>query len=569
MEIAFGSLPELSRGEEARRDQAEFVLILRDITERQRQEEELRLARDQALEASRAKSDFLANMSHELRTPLNAIIGYSEIILEDCREGESRGAQMMEISELSGDLVRIHSAGNHLLAIINDVLDLSKIEAGKISVHAESFALQELLDDIEGTIRPLAKKNNNQLQIEVEGEVQLYSDLTKVRQILFNLVSNAAKFTKEGEIKMVASLDKESDEVEIRVSDTGIGMTAEQIEKIFEAFMQADSSTTRQFGGTGLGLTITRHFCQILKGTLEVDSTPGEGTTFVVRLARELHFMEPMEELRNGDRKEVFTKDATATVLVIDDDPMVRDLLRRMLEADGFAVITAASGYEGLELAREIRPDAITLDAMMPQFDGWSLLVTLKDDEELAAIPVIMVTMVSDAARGYALGADHYLVKPVDRKALVSVLRHYTPAAEQERQRVRTPGNDALLVEDDENTRFLLRRILEGEGWKVREAVDGQEGLEAVEGRIPDLVLLDLMMPRVDGFEFLERFRLQKDCQDVPVFVITAKELTDAERFRLESSVRDILAKGGMERGLLLEEIRRRLRKIPAGPGAS
>ncbi len=550
-EIAFGRLDD------------RIILVLRDITERKEAEHEIRQARDEAIEANRAKSAFLANMSHELRTPLNAVIGYSEMIIEEI--------DFMQVDDIDGaetaaeflpDLTRIRTAGTHLLALINDILDLSKIEAGKMNVHVEMFEVSELVEDIRATVVPLADKNNNTLHVEVSDELgYMNSDATKMRQILFNLLSNACKFTSNGSITMSVRPDETYSQVICQVEDTGVGMSQEQLDKIFEAFTQADSSTTREFGGTGLGLTITRHFCELLGGTIEADATPGEGSTFTVRLATNLQADDKIEEETPCSQK-LTALDGSQdcqTVLVIDDDATMRDLLRRVLEREGFAVATAASGSEGLVLAEQLKPDAITLDVMMPSMDGWTLLPKLKEHPELADTPVIMVTMVDESARGYALGADDYLVKPIDRKQLVATLNSY-----------RSPdvdSGDILLVEDDEPTRSLLRRTLEDDGWTVVEAEDGQIGLQKLEDFAPDLVLLDLMMPNLDGFEFLRQFRRHDIFRQVPVIVVTARELSPQEEAQLRKGTSEILTKGdspgiGEHRNQLLAQVRHQVRDI-------
>ncbi len=556
-EIAFGSLEDKT------------VLVLRDITERKQADQQLRDARDEAIEANQAKSAFLANMSHELRTPLNAVIGYSEMIKEEIRFMQKDGVEGMEaVAEFVPDLNRIRTAGTHLLAIINDILDLSKIEAGKMTIHVEMFDVAELLEDIRSTITPLADKNNNTLRMEVSDELRyMNSDATKVRQVLFNLLSNACKFTTDGTITMRVRPDEDYDQLVCEIEDTGVGMTQEQLDKIFEAFTQADSSTTREFGGTGLGLTITSHFCALLDGDIDVESTPGEGTTFTVRLATNIGAAERSEEEASGPHSEAKssarTKNKGRAVLVIDDDPTMRDLLRRVLEREGFTVATAASGSEGLLLAEQLQPAAITLDVMMPSMDGWTLLSKLKEHPDLADIPVVMVTMVNESARGYSLGADHYMVKPIDRQRLVDILNSY-------REPNTNPG-DVLVVEDDEPTRTLLRRTLQQDGWNVAEAENGQIGLDFLDQLDPELVLLDLMMPQMDGFEFLREFRSREAYQNVPVIVITAKELTEEEEERLRRGTSEILSKGG-SRGAgdpqqqLLEQVREQVRAVAGKP---
>lgn len=555
LEISLGRLPEEEDGQE------QVVLVMRDITERKRDEEEIRRARDEAVEANRAKSVFLANMSHELRTPLNAVIGYSEMMLEEIESANDEGS-MPPASEFEPDLQRVHRAGRHLLALINDILDLSKIEARRMTVHLEMIDVRELFDDIAGTIGPLAKKNENQVTITVDDNVGfIRSDATKVRQILFNLVSNACKFTSQGTVALHASSDTEQGQLVCEVRDTGIGMNQEQLESVFDAFVQADSSTTRAFGGTGLGLTITKHFCELLGGELEVESTPGEGTTFRVRLDSGLD-VEDSFVMGLGDEVSVVELDSfeetidgdAPLVLVVDDDEMVRDLLVRTLEGDGFEVVTATNGAEGLALATELKPVVITLDVMMPNVDGWTLLRRLKEDRELAQIPVIMVTMVTDVGRGYALGADDYLVKPVERRKLLETVQKVAGGAGK--------AGRALVVEDDEPTRELLRRMMEDDGWEVEEAEDGGRGIERAKEVLPHVVLLDLMMPGVDGFEFLRRFRQCHQFEDTPVLVVTAKELTAEEQFRLKTEANRVIAKKGIDRERLLREVRRQVGQI-------
>ncbi len=334
--------------------------------------------------------------------------------------------------EFVPDLDRIRTAGAHLLALINDILDLSKIEAGKMNMHVEMFDVAELVEDIRTTITPLALKNNNTLNVEVSDELRyMNSDATKVRQILFNLLSNACKFTKDGTIALRVMPDETYDQVVCEITDTGVGMNSEQLDKIFEAFTQADSSTTRKFGGTGLGLTITKHYCSLLDGNIDVASTPGEGSSFTVRLATNVHANdEPgAEQGRTGPQESTNSTTNGQTVLVIDDDSTMRDLIRRLLEREGFTVATAASGSEGMLLAEQLHPAAITLDVMMPSMDGWTLLSKLKERPDLADIPVTMVTMVDDSARGYALGAEHYMVKPIDRQQLVDILNACRPTS--------------------------------------------------------------------------------------------------------------------------------------------
>ena len=529
---------------------------------------DLGVARDRALEASRAKSAFLANMSHELRTPLNAIIGYSEMLEEEAAD--------LGVNQISSDLRKIYTAGKHLLSLINDVLDLSKIEAGKMDLHLEDFDVAGLIDEVIVTTGPLIERRGNTFILEQPAEIgMMHADLTKVRQILVNLLANAAKFTENGTITLRVrredgrqipniigdalngivsdwpALSTERQEqptyagslIMFEVEDTGIGMTAEQIGRLFQAFSQADASTTRRYGGTGLGLAISRHFCRMMGGDVAVTSTEQLGSTFSVMMPMQV------QERVSEDRPQVERlppePGLAPLLLAIDDDPQVHELLDRYLSREGVRVLGATNGPDGLRMAHELRPAVITLDVMMPEMDGWAVLAELKANPDLADIPVIMLTIAEDRRLGYALGVTDYLTKPVDRARLTEVLRKYHRSE-----------RTALIVEDDHDTREILRRSLERDGWQVAEAENGRIGLDQVARAQPAVIILDLMMPEIDGFGFVEGLRAHPEWRNIPVVVLTAKQLTEEDHFRLNGSVERILQKSATGREELLAEVR-------------
>jgi signal transduction histidine kinase/CheY-like chemotaxis protein len=485
--------------------------------------------------ASQHKSQFVASMSHELRTPLNAIIGLTEMMVTNASRFGTEKAQE--------PLKRVHRAGTHLLGLINQVLDLSKIEAGKLELSPESVTVAPLIDEVVGTARQLADTNKNRLVVDVQPNLAPVTvDPMRLRQILLNLLSNACKFTKQGEVKLsVKKIVDGRNWLELAVSDTGIGMTPEQMGKLFEEFTQADSSTARRYGGTGLGLAITRKLARMMGGDVDVSSETGKGSVFTVRLPGPAD--SPARIASNGSRR----ADA-GCVLVIDDDPTARELIAEQLKAEGFAVATAEGGLDGLKRAKELRPVAITLDVMMPDLDGWSVLAALRQDAELAEIPVIMVTIVDEHRRGASLGAAGYLTKPIDRDRLHQILGRFRAPARPTR---------VLLVEDDQLQRERVRSWLEGQQWSVQEAGNGREALARLRDGKPDVILLDLMMPEMDGFQVVAALQKDAGWRDIPVIVITARDLDAKDRERLNSGVQSVLVKEAFRPVDLVERIRK------------
>ena len=578
------------------RDRTVFAGVFRDVTQKRAAEEEitrmnstlesrvrvrtaelaeantkLEVAFRQAEAASRAKDAFVANMSHELRQPLHIIIGFTEALKDEAGDLVAEGGGARD--SLVPDLNKILSAAKHLLDLINDILDLAKIAAGRMELTVATFDLPRLVADVQSLVGPLAEKHRNRFVVDAPATLgTMTSDERRVRQVLINLLSNAFKFTTDGtvtlQVRRITSAGRGI--VEFSVADTGKGMTPDQVARLFQRFYQADASTTREQGGTGLGLAITQSFNELLGGEpILVSSVQGSGSHFVVRLPA---VAEPPGERKLPTRAtppeltattalpEVLNGTPGATILVIDDDPMVPELMARFLGKDGFRVVGCADGEEGFRLARERRPAAITLDVMMPGTDGWGVLAKLKADPLTCDIPVVMLTIVDDRGRGFALGAADYLTKPIDWPRLNGLLKRYQGA-----------GLDApiLVIDDDPECREMVRRFLERDGREVVEAPDGEAGLRMIAVRYPSLILLDLMMPVLDGFGFLAELPKRFPGARVPVVVLTAKDLTADDHARLNGRVARILEKGDLTQFEPIAELVRTLTpKASAGTGA-
>ncbi|MGL6341301.1 MAG: response regulator [Waterburya sp.] len=525
-----------------RQAQVELVEQKKELEIRvQERTAELAKSMTEAEKANQAKSQFLANMSHELRTPMNAIIGYSEMLIEE--------AEDMGQDDFVPDLQKIHGAGKHLLSLINDILDLSKIEAGRMELYLETFEIKSLINETVSMIQPLIEQNKNTLKCNLAEKLDMmHADLTKVRQSLFNLLSNASKFTHNGTITLdiYAHTSDNQQWVTFKVTDTGIGMNSEQISKLFQAFTQADASTTRKYGGTGLGLAITKKFCQMMGGDINVTSELETGSTFTINLPIQVADLNKQKINHSSESQLIHDSDNRNTILVIDDDPTIHDLLKRFLGKKGFEIRTANSGQEGIELAKILRPEAITLDVMMPGMDGWSVLTALKAHPQTADIPVIMMTMVDDQNLGYALGAAEYLLKPIDGKKLEAIVDKFKPIFK---------SDSILVVEDDPGIREMLSRQLKTKNWQVIEAENGSEALIKLQNHTPGLILSDLMMPEMDGFELVHRLKQDERWRSIPVVILTAKSITIEERQKLNGGVNKIFEKGSYQRSILFNEL--------------
>ncbi len=485
--------------------------------------------RQRANKANQAKSGFLANMSHELRTPMNAIIGYSEMLLEDLEDGVE-----LDPEEVQADLGKIHSAGKHLLGLINEVLDLAKVESGKMVIYNETADLQQLVNDVTTTVQPMVSKYNNTINTVFELEDnEIRTDVTKFRQVLMNLLSNAAKFTRKGKITVTANRFTQdgTDLISISVADTGIGMTAEQLEKVFDEFTQADDSTTREFGGTGLGLSICKKFAELMNGRIDVESTPGEGTcfTFVVpAIAEDAKSEETQEETTEGSGAEEI--EGLATVLVVDDDEGARDLSRRILSKRGYSVITADGGDAGIELAREQQPDIIVLDILMPGMDGWQVLEKLREMPETADIPIIMQSMLSERELGLSLGADDYLTKPVGKSDLSNAVRKLLPELKIE--------EGVLIIEEGTSLVDLLNKAQGEEPFETRQTADLDEAIQWMSERKFGTILVGKHSQMDVVSKFMGNVRRSDEYGDTPMVLLNSIELESMDAEQLLSFIR-------------------------------
>jgi len=509
----------------------QFMSAVAAALDRARLLDQLKEANAQLQEANKHKSVFLASMSHELRTPLNAILGFSELLI-DASDGQHPPATRLRFLE------QIHSSGQHLLGLINDILDLSKIEAGQMELRLQMVSISDVVDQVRNTIEPLAAQKSISLESVTTGLGDIEADAGKFKQMLLNLVSNAIKFTPAGGTVRISGT-RLADAAEISVADTGIGIAVADQGRIFHEFQQVDSGVDRQQQGTGLGLTLTRRFARLHGGDVRVESEPGKGSVFTIHM--------PVRAVPQTQEVESHVLDVASAngdaelplVLIVEDDPPASELLARQLQRAGFRTAIVRNGKDVVSKARQLKPAAITLDILLPGLDGWEVLTRLKHDETTSSIPVIVISVVDNPDLGIALGAVDYFVKPVPAKELISRLRRFNFGTNGTR-----PKTQILVVDDERANREWLTEILEPAGFGVIPAIGGREAIELARSRHPDLVLLDLLMPEVSGFDVVEALRSERATSKTPIMVLTAKDLTEADKRQLNGRVSSILQRG-------------------------
>jgi signal transduction histidine kinase/CheY-like chemotaxis protein len=529
-------------------DQLSITLQNRRLLEETRQRAiELQETAERLQEMDKLKTQFLANMSHELRTPLNSIIGFSRVILKGI------DGPLTELQKT--DLTSIYNSGQHLLGLINNVLDLSKIEAGKMELNFEEVEIGPVIKGVMSTAIALVKDKPVELVQEMPDNLPtVWADATRLRQIILNLVSNACKFTEEGSVTVLATAKREK--IIIRVSDTGMGIPSDNMEHIFEEFTQVDASTTRKVGGTGLGLPISRHFVEMHKGQIWVDSTPGQGSTFSFAIP-----INPISEISEttDDRTATNGKPSQGkTIVAIDDDPGVINLYKRFLEKRNYNIVAINNAKDVVARVKADAPSAILLDILMPDKDGWQVLKELKQDILTKDIPVIICSIISDKNKGFDLGAADYLTKPIVESELVNALKHID---EQQKEQIKV-----LVIDDKADDILLIRRMLEAHNYQIIEASNGKDGLDLVQSRTPDLIILDLSMPEMDGFAVVEALKIDEDTRDIPIVIVSAKQPTQAEHESLTGQVEVLLHKGIFTESELVQVVSQALEKLDTNP---
>jgi signal transduction histidine kinase/DNA-binding response OmpR family regulator len=521
------------------------VIVTNEIRKRRRVEAALIRAKEDAERASKFKDRFLSTMSHELRTPLNAVMGFSDL-LADKRYGDLNERQRRYVSH-------INTGGRHLLKLINDILDLSKIEAGRLEISREDLSVENIFGEVVGALRPLAEKKTQTLSSTTESSLRVHADATRFKQVLMNLVGNAIKFTPEGgRIELTAQ--QADGEVQVKVLDTGPGIPPEEQKRIFEAFYRLRKSGEGA-EGTGLGLAITESLVKLQGGSLGLESEPGSGSCFYFSLPMAKAVPEARPRVAKVERKVA----ATPKILTIEDDRVSSHLLESQLTSSGYEVISCSQPEHALEMAADLQPQAITLDLLMKPTSGWEILLKLKHDPRTTSIPVIVVTIVDQPTSGAAIGADEYLVKPVDKTTLLAAVARCLEGREGS-----SPAQPILVVEDDTPTREIIAELLKAKGYAVATAADGASARALVAASLPVLVILDLVLPKVGGFELLAEWRADPRTTELPIFVLTSKELTAKEKTYLRANTQSLFQKQESWQHGLLKQLQRAVGKPQA-----
>lgn len=503
---------------------------------------ELFFAKEKAESAAQAKSEFLANMSHELRTPLNAIIGFCEILIEDATELKQEG--------VVSDLEKIHTSGIDLLALINDILDLSKIEVKKIDINISSFEMKNLVNSVKTTLEPYAKINRNKIQINLpKKSIVVSSDELKIRQILFNLLTNACKNSEESDINLTITREtvKKAQYIVFKVQDFGVGIPKNKMKEIFEPFNQGNLTDNSKLKGTGLGLTISKTYSELLGGYIHVKSKEGIGSTFTSYILQDYNQDKvKSEEYKIVETPQIVPFPQKGKILVIDDDINFLDLIDRRLTKEGYLVFTANNGQSGLNKANKIIPDIIILDIVMPDMDGWTVYKKLKKTPLISQIPVIIVTIGDYEKMAKDFGVVDFLAKPIKWNTLNVILSKY---------KIISKSKHILVIDDDSATRIILRKMLVKDGWRVDEAENGKVAFDRIKKEKPELILLDLLMPVMDGFKFLKVIKAEHSLIDIPIIVITSKDLTADDYSYLTANVDRVIQKGDYTRKEIINRI--------------